>query len=178
MNVMNDLSAEQVSFTEDDRAFVYAVARKIVHDEDDAADVAQDALLAAFRHRASFRGASRYRTWLYRIAVTSALSHLRRGRQRKVDATRSLDTVGPTAFDLPTTSPSPEAELATAELAAIARAQLALLDPKYASVLRLRLDDDLGEAEVARTLGLSIATVKIRGYRARAALRSTLAAAL
>jgi len=177
MNVFDQRAPDQVSFTVDDRDFVFAVARRIVHDEDDAADVAQEALLTAFRHRDSFRGASRYRTWLYRIAMTAALSHLRRRRQRRVDATRSLDSVDD-AFDLPTSQPSPEAELALAEVAAIARVHLDQLDPKYASVLRLRLDDDLGEAEVARALGLSVATVKIRGYRARASLRSSLAAAL
>ncbi|MBK9030403.1 MAG: sigma-70 family RNA polymerase sigma factor [Myxococcales bacterium] len=166
-----------VSFTEDDRGFVYAVVRRIVRDEDAADDVTQDALLAAYRHRHTFRGQSRYRTWLYRVAVTSALSHLRRRRQRRAEATRSLDVAGADR-DLATAAPSPERVVASAQTAGIVRRHLDQLDPRYASVLRLRLDEDLGEADVARTLGLSVATVKIRGHRARLALRSTLAAAL
>jgi RNA polymerase sigma-70 factor (ECF subfamily) len=61
---MDDFRA---TFTEQDRRFVYAVARRIVSDEDAANDVAQDAMLLAYRHRDRFRGDSRYRTWLYRI---------------------------------------------------------------------------------------------------------------
>ncbi|MEZ4399440.1 MAG: sigma-70 family RNA polymerase sigma factor [Kofleriaceae bacterium] len=172
-----DAELPSVSFTADDRAFVFAIARRIVRDEDDANDVAQEALLTAFRHRHGFQGKSRYRTWLYRVAVTSALSHLRQRRQRRYAATDSLD--GGTAADqLVSEQPGPDGALAAAEAAAIVRTHLDRLDPRYASVLRLRLDQDLGEAEVARSLGLSVATVKIRGHRARRALRETLAVAL
>ena len=48
----------------DDRSFVLAVARRILHCEHTANDAAQDALLAAFRHYASFRGDAAFRTWL------------------------------------------------------------------------------------------------------------------
>lgn len=184
MEVMNDIEtathldpASLVSFTGDDRGFVYAVVRRIVRDEDAADDVTQDALLAAYRHRHTFRGQSRYRTWLYRVAVTSALSHLRRRRQRHADTTRSLDVAGADRV-LESSAPTPERAVASAETAGLVRRHVAALDPRYTAVLTLRLDDDLGEAEMARTLGVSVATVKIRGHRARRALRDRLATAL
>jgi RNA polymerase sigma-70 factor (ECF subfamily) len=164
-----------VTFTPDDRAFVYAVVRRIVRDEDDAHDATQDALLSAFRHRASFAGKARYRTWLYRVAVTSALSHLRRARHSRV--TRSLDPSGADR-DLLATTETPERALATAQDHHTLRGHLARLDPRYSRVLELRLDEDLGEAEVADALGLTVSTVKIRGHRARAALRASLAHAM
>ncbi len=166
----------QVTFTADDRAFVTAVARRIVGDDDAAADVAQDALLLAFRHKDSFRGTSRYRTWLYRIAATTALSHLRRRRRRGAAETVSLSTLDGGELDLPAHGPDPEAAFASAESAARVREHLARLDPRYREILRRRFEDECSEEEVATALRLSVANVKIRTYRARQALRSSLAA--
>lgn len=166
----------EVTFTEDDRAFVYAVARRIVGDDDAAADVTQDALLLAFRHRGSFRGTARYRTWLYRIAATTALSHLRRRRRRRVADTVSLGNLHGVELDLPAPGPDPEQQVGAAQAAARVRTGLAALDPRYRDVLRLRFEDECSEDEVAGALGLSVANVKIRTYRGRHALRAALAA--
>jgi RNA polymerase sigma-70 factor (ECF subfamily) len=178
MDVMNDYPVDttealagSVSFTEADRGFVYSVARRIVRDDDAADDVTQDALLAAYRHRESFRGQSRYRTWLYRVAVTSALSHLRRRRR---DRSTTVENQ-PAGVDLPCPAPSPERALAAAQTARLVRHHVDALQPTYAEVLRLRLDDDAGEGEVAEALGLTVSTVKIRGHRARRVLRDRLA---
>jgi len=174
MNVMND-STNDVSFTAADRSFVYAVARRIVRDDDAAADVAQDAMLLAFRHKDSFRGTSRYRTWLYRIASTAALTHLRRGRRRAADQVGITDSAV-VERRLPAPGPDPEQEVGTAQAAARVRTHLAALDPRYRDVLRLRFEDDRSEDEVATALGLSLATVKIRTFRGRRALRAAMAA--
>lgn len=169
MTVMNDFEA---TFTEQDRRFVYAVARRIVTDEDAANDVAQDAMLLAYRYRDRFRGDSRYRTWLYRIAASAALTHLRRRRRARTDVTVSLtdahEPAGPAA--------SPEDCVANAEAAARAHTELTALDTRFGGVLRLRLVEELSESEVARALGLSLATVKIRTHRGRHALRAALSA--
>src|SRR5215470_5602194 len=74
------------------RAYVRSVAMKYVRDEQDAEDVTQDALLLAHRYRDSFRGESRYSTWLYRVTATAALMFLRKQRRlaREVAASGSL----------------------------------------------------------------------------------------
>src|SRR6266508_1266027 len=72
---------DEVRFGEREREYVFSVAMKYVKDEDEAADVAQEAMLLAYRHRASFRGDSRFTTWLYRVAATTALMHLRKKRR-------------------------------------------------------------------------------------------------
>jgi DNA-directed RNA polymerase specialized sigma24 family protein len=77
---MNDRAAP-TTFTTADRQFVLAIARRIVGDND-APDVAQDALLRAYHHRDQFRGDSRYRSWLFKIATSVSLSYLRRQRRR------------------------------------------------------------------------------------------------
>ena len=75
----------------DTRAYVKSVAMKYVRNETDAEDVTQDALLLAHRYRDSFRGESRYSTWLYRVTATAALMFLRRQRRlSRPTATRTL----------------------------------------------------------------------------------------
>lgn len=170
---MMDVMNESATFTNDDRRFVYAVARRIVRDDDAAADVTQDAMLLAFRNRDRFRGDSRYRTWLYRIATSAAITHLRSRQRRRVDRMVSLAP----GHEPPTPAPTPVEAVATTRAAARAHAELDKMDARYADVLRLRFVDDLSEAEVARELGLSLATVKIRTHRGRHALRAALATA-
>src|ERR1700759_5017759 len=63
------------------RTYVRSIAMKYVHNEHDAEDVTQDAMLLAHRHRDAFRGDSRYSTWLYRVTATAALMFLRKQRR-------------------------------------------------------------------------------------------------
>lgn len=164
---------EQVSFGPEDRGFVYAVARRIVGSPEEADDVTQDTLLTAYRHRDAFRGESRYRTWLYRIAFTTALGHLRRrGRSREALAANE-DGLG---YQLPDGAPSAESQLIAAEQAHIVRAAVGELAAPYRDVLVAR--STATEPEVAEQLGLSIANVKVRAHRARKQLRQALADAL
>src|ERR1044071_8250889 len=77
---------------EETRAYVKSVAMKYVRNEIDAEDVTQDALLLAHRYRDSFRGESRYSTWLYRVTATAALMFLRRQRRlaREIPASGTM----------------------------------------------------------------------------------------
>ena len=159
------------TFAPEDRRFVYAVARRIVGSADDAEDVTQDALVLAYRFRDSFRGDSRYRSWLYRIATTTALGHLRRQRRSRsvvVDADPERDVLERTADP----AKSPETVFAEAEHRAMVRRALDELSSSYRSVLLERVDAT--EPEVAKRLGISVANVKIRTHRARKQLRQTL----
>jgi RNA polymerase sigma-70 factor (ECF subfamily) len=111
-------------FSEREREFAYSVAMKYVKDEDEAADVAQDALLLAYRHRASFRGDSRFTTWLYRVAATTALMHLRKKRRLPADLVSVGEEEGRRALEVAAPGPSPEDHLAAQELLAQAKRRL------------------------------------------------------
>ena len=152
-----------------DREFVYAIARRVVSGAD-ADDVAQDALLLAHRHRAAFRGRAKLRTWLYRIAMTAALGYLRKRRRSRELLAGGERAVAAEAID---PQPSPEAEVAAREAAAIAHRLVAALEPKYRDVLVLRIDHS--EDETAARLGISIANVKVRAHRARVQLQEAFA---
>lgn len=147
--------------------YAYAVARRIVRDEQDARDVAQDALLSAFRHRESFRGEAAPRTWFHRIVITTALSHLRTAARRQ----RHLAAVAEESAPSPE---GPDAMLEARQRAALISAHVAALDDKYRAVLALRLDD-LSDAQIAQRLDITISSVKVRSHRARHQLRAALA---
>jgi RNA polymerase sigma-70 factor, ECF subfamily len=159
---------EAVTFTSADRKFLLAIARRIVG-EVDAPDVAQDALLRAYRHRDQFRGDSHYRSWLFKIATSVSLSHLRRRHRR------SSLTEAATSSDAPMTSPTPptpEELVSRAEEHNRLQQEIDRLGPAYADVLRLRFEHDLSESAVAQKLGMTVATVKIRAFRARRRVRA------
>ena len=172
MNVLNDSPStaprEPVTFHPADRSFVFAVARRFVRSADEAEDITQDALLLAYRHREAFRGTSRYRTWLYRIAATTALGHLRRQRRSRVRLEGETSVID-RAID---PAKSSEALIAEAEEHAIVRRALTELPPSYQRILLARTRDT--EVAVAKELGLTVGNVKIRAHRARKQLRATL----
>jgi RNA polymerase sigma-70 factor, ECF subfamily len=159
-----------VELSPDDRSYVFAVVRRILRCDDSAGDATQDALLLAHRFRDRFRGASALRTWLYRIAVTTALGHLRRQRRSREDLApddRALELADP--------RPSPEQVAATRQLASRARAALGAITANQRRVVLLRAEDHT-EPEIAAALGISVANVKISAHRARRRLQRDLAA--
>lgn len=156
----------------DDRAYVFAVVRRILRDDDDANDATQDALLLAHRHRAQFRGDSAHRTWLHRIAVMSALALLRRQRRQRSRAMVSVDEPV-VAQALADPMPSPETTAAAKQLTTRVERALAKLTSNHREVFVRRLAD-WRESEIADDLGISVANVKIRTHRARLRLRAVL----
>jgi RNA polymerase sigma-70 factor (ECF subfamily) len=157
------------------RSYVKSIAMKYVRDEQDAEDVTQDALLLAHRYRDSFRGESRYSTWLYRVTATAALMYLRkqRRRSREIPASNSgADEDGTPWIERQPSAQDTRGELiARDELSEVSRA-VAALGAKYPVVFWKRYGEGRTESEIARDLHLSVAAVKTRAFRGRqAALR-------
>lgn len=153
------------------RAYVRSVAMKYVRDEQDAEDVTQDALLLAHRYRDSFRGESRYTTWLYRVTATAALMFLRRQRRlaREIPASANIDDEGTGLLERqPTQTDLANEVIARAEVGTVAEA-VAKLGAKYPAVFWKRYGEGRTETEIARELGISVAAVKTRAFRARQA---------
>lgn len=153
------------------RAYVRSVAMKYVRDEQDAEDVTQDAMLLAHRYRDSFRGESRYTTWLYRVTATAALMFLRKQRRlsREVPASGSVDEEGTGLLERQASPSDLRGEvIARAEVSTAADA-VARLGARYPAVFWKRYGEGRTETEIARELGLSVAAVKTRAFRARQA---------
>lgn len=159
---------------------VYRLARRLTGNDEDALDVAQEAFLQAFRHLGSFRGASRFGTWLYRIATNAALMHVRARARRPEE---SLERFLP-GFDAKGRHRGTPEELRVAahaddlldreRLAKHAMSALARLPEPYRVAFVLRDLEELPTDEVAEALHLKPATVRQRVHRARLMLRGYL----
>jgi len=158
-------------------AYCLAVAIKYVKDEDAAADVAQDAMLLAHRHRNSFRGKAQYSTWLYRIASTTALMHLRKQRRNARHMSEPLSEQPDADPDAPRDEGlGPEGTAANRQALKVVERKLEELGEAYARVFWMRYLLGYTETEIGSILGLSLSTVKSRAHRARVAVREALRA--
>jgi len=159
----------------DEREYVFAVAMKYMKDEEAAADVAQDAMLLAHRHRHSFQGNARFSTWLYRIAATTALMHLRRRRQSREVLTTADADADSSYFDHSRAAGcGPDEHAANSEAVEVMRERLAKLGASYIDIFWMRYLEGYTESEIAAQLDLTIATVKTRAHRAKVAVRDQL----
>ncbi len=152
------------------RSRVVALARRMLagHGPDEAEDVAQEAFVAAYDKRASYRVGEPFRPWLYRIAVNRCLDRLRAQSRRPVMA--EMDSVPEPAGSVS----DPVDALLTTESEARLQEAVAALPPKLRAVFLLRHLDDLSYDEIAVATGLPMGTVKTHLFRARAQLRAAL----
>jgi len=152
------------------RARVVALARRMLAagGSDEAEDIAQEAFVAVYDKRASFRRGEPFRPWLYRIAVNRCLDRLRAQSRR------------PPMLDLRAVAePSlsggdPLEALLTGEGEQLLSAAVAALSPKLRAVFLLRHLDDLSYEEISAAAGVPLGTVKTHLFRARALLRVAL----
>ena len=152
-----------------ERKFIFAVAMKIVKNEIDADDVTQNAMLRAYQAREQFRGESKFNTWLYRIAVTSALMHLRKKRRRTREVELTVEELA-----LPSQQPSPEQQLGNREILLLVNRQLAGLGLRTSGIFWDKILSEATDTELAEDYKLSTSAVKSRTFRARKHLRQSL----
>jgi RNA polymerase sigma-70 factor (ECF subfamily) len=140
---------------------------------EDAEDALQEALLKAFLHLAEFEGRSKFSTWLTRIAINSALMIMRKRRVRPEvpldNSSEGSEVWRP--WDIPDRSNGPENELVLNESREMLRNAAHRLPPRIRDVVELYYSQDFSMAEVAQTLGISVAAAKSRMLRARVVLR-------
>jgi RNA polymerase sigma-70 factor (ECF subfamily) len=146
-----------------DRA--YALALRILRSTSDAEEVAQDALVRAWRSLPRFRGDSAFSSWLYRIVVRRAFD---RAAVLKVRRNREAGIEGIDHLPAAAAGPDPE----TRERAVKLERLVAKLSEVPRTVVTLYYYQDRSVAEVARILKMPENTVKTHLSRARATLRT------
>ena len=157
---------------------VFAVALCILGNHADAEEIAQEAVLKAFKARLSFRGECKFSTWLIQITINEARTRLRNHRRHHF---ASLDSGAPNdegeyiPRDFADWRPIPSQALEHAELREALTRALNSLPIHYRLVVVLRDVDQLSITETAHVLGLSTANVKTRLLRGRLRLRDALA---
>lgn len=160
---------------------VYALALRMLRQEQDAQDVTQQTLLSAMEHLDGFRGESSFSTWLLRIASHAALKVIRKRHGLKtVSLEASTESDGesiPHPEFIADWRESPGQLAERQEVQRLLDEALAQLDEKHRLVFLLRDVEGLSIKETASVLGLSEANTKVRLLRARLQLRERLTAA-
>lgn len=160
---------------------IYGVCRRITGNDADAADAAQEALLAIVRGLGRFDGRSAFGTWVYRIATNASLDELRRRRRRPLLAVMHGDAHHRDAHDRGPAEPADVVPAHSGDGAAerladrllLETALLALPDEFRVAVV-LRDVADLDYAAIAEVLELPVGTVKSRIARGRGQLAASL----
>ncbi|MGE0548213.1 MAG: RNA polymerase sigma factor [Kofleriaceae bacterium] len=141
---------------------VFGMSHRIVGGSD-AEEVAQEVFVRVFRGLANFRGDSALSTWIYRLTVNAALSHLaKRGRRMEISDDALADVPAP-----PVTERDPA-------LASRIEAALAKLPAGYRAILVLHDVEGLSHEECAAILGCRVGTCKSQLHKARARMRELL----
>jgi RNA polymerase sigma-70 factor (ECF subfamily) len=163
---------------------IYAAAFAILRNEADAEDVAQEALLKAFKHIGQFRSESRFSTWLIQITINEARMRIRRSHaniMEPIDGRQGDGQDGEGSYtprDFADWREIPSETLERNEVRQKLAEALAGLGQIYREVFVLRDMQHLSIEETAKTLGISAASVKTRLLRARLMLRDLLAPGL
>lgn len=148
---------------------VYAVCRRITGNDADAADAAQEALIAIVRGLGRFDGRSAFSTWVYRIATNASLDELRRRKRRPM-----VVVDDPVTHELPDHDGGDRIDGLGDRM--VIDAALRLVPEDFRVPLVMRDVCDLDYAEIAETLDIPIGTVKSRIARGRGALAHILRA--
>ncbi len=148
---------------------VYSLALRMLGNEQDAQDAAQEAFLRAYTGLARFRGESRFSVWVYSLTRNVCVDALRRRRE-----TVGLDdeTAPPPPAD---PAPTPEETLERRERSEAIGAALDKLPESFRRPLELCALGGRSYAEIAAELGITENTVRTRIFRARKKLREFLA---
>lgn len=154
----------------DTYADAYTLALRLTGNEEDAADVVQDAYLRAFRGLKKFRGDAQFSTWMYRIVANCAYTSLTKRKRLRHDA---IDEEEHVVVDH---RPEVDPQLVAEATSLRDRVSVALddLSPRLRSVVVLRDVYDMPHNDIAEALGTSEAATKVRLHRARRKLHEQL----
>ncbi len=147
---------------------------RMVRDVDLVEDIAQETFIRAYRALAQFRGEAKFYTWLYRIAVNTAkksLMDLKRNPTVSENASKSDDDDETSRVENElTSSETPEAVLASKEIAQIINAAMEALPEELREAITLREIEGLSYEEISEAMDCPIGTVRSRIFRAREAI--------
>lgn len=150
--------------------FAFAVAFKILLNEDDARDAAQEAFIKLWKSLNNFKFEAKFTTWFYKIIVNTSLDKLKQNKRKQKTFQRLSD------LEESGLSFSKEAEdYSNYELAGIIKALASKLSPKQKLVFTLRDLNGMELKEVSGSLNMSVNSVKVNLVHARKKIKEYLA---
>ena len=150
----------------------------MVHNEQDAWDLAQDSFVKAWKSIGRFRGKSSFYTWMYRIVMNVTIDWLRKkqikGAGAEFDDAVQLKEIDPAAKTAPKAEELPYERMERGELRQKIDKAIAQLSPEHRAVILMKETEDMQYHEIAEALGCSIGTVMSRLFYARKKLQNLL----
>lgn len=156
---------------------VYNIVFRMLNNQQESEDLTQEIFITVFKAIDSFRGDSKFSTWLYRIAVNHCRNRFKYLSRRAYHATRSLDDVRErekSEVPLHGEINRPDHVLEGKRLEAAIQREIAALDDEHRELIVLRDIQGLSYDEIGNITGLPAGTVKSRLHRARLALKDRL----
>jgi RNA polymerase sigma-70 factor (ECF subfamily) len=144
------------------RTRVFAMIYNMVHNEQDAWDLAQESFIKAWKSIGRFRGKSSFYTWIYRIVMNVTIDWL---RKRQID---------PASKTVPKADPLPHQRIEQREVRARIDHAISQLSPEHRAVILMKEIEEMQYHEIAESLGCSIGTVMSRLFYARKKLQNSL----
>ncbi len=150
---------------------VYGVALKILKAPDQAEDAAQEARFRAYRARESYMGKARFKSWLHRIAYTTALGFLRKPHYRRHQSSSPGTGEDLELANMESPAQSPEDSAKASRLATRLEGCLCGMRELDRIAFTERFLMGASERELGEKLGVSVNAAKQRAFRARRTVR-------
>jgi RNA polymerase sigma-70 factor (ECF subfamily) len=160
------------------RTRVFSMIYNMVHNEQDAWDLAQESFLKAWKSIKRFRGRSSFYTWIYRIVMNVTIDWLRKKRVKggnaEFDDATQLKEVDPASKTVPRAEALPYETMERGEIRLRIDQAIAQLSPEQRAVILMKETEGMQYHEIAEALGCSIGTVMSRLFYARKKLQNLL----
>lgn len=155
------------------RERLFSIIYNLTSNREDSADLTQEAFIKAFRSIRKFKGNSSFFTWIYRIAVNTSISHLKKNRFRRFFSFETIQEEGASAeiLDILSSKVNPNKPVFLKELQEKLNESLQSLSIPHRTVIVLHEVEGLSHQEIARIAGCSEGTVRSRLHYAKQQLQ-------
>ena len=154
---------------------LYRVIRSYLKDESEIEDVMQNSYIKAYTKLYQFNLASQFSTWLIRIAINESLTALKKKGKTLYLDNKDLNINNDLILEIPDHKQlNPQEKMAQTETKRLLENAIDHLDLKYRTVYVMKEIEEISLKEIATTLDISLANVKIRLHRSKEMLKETL----
>ena len=147
--------------------FVFTIVLRYIKGREDAEEVAQDVFIKAYKSLSSFKGDSKFSTWLYTVTTTTCITFLRKKKLevQSLDNEKVFEAAGEIAGDMSANQIEQKSKVNMVNEA------IKMLSPDDAQVIMLFYKGEQTLEEIAKILNKEPNTVKVQLHRARTRLK-------
>lgn len=177
--VLSAIDGQQDSYTKlmsRYRGAIHQMMYKMVGNNEDAADLTQEAFTKAFRKLPSYEPRYAFSTWLFKIATNNCIDHIRKKRlvTLSIDETIKEDSDQQFSYNIRSNALDPEQRLVTEQRSKMMQSLVGQLSTKYRQMIEMRFYQELSYDEIAIELNIPLGTVKAQLFRAKEMLHNQL----